>query len=75
MKKIKIEKKLSLSKETIAKLNAEKMTEIIGGGTATCGPTVGPACPSNQGPACASYNQPGGCPGYTVNNCATNAGC
>jgi natural product precursor len=36
MKKIKFEKKLSLTKETIAKLNANQLTVLKGGGTNTC---------------------------------------
>lgn len=36
MKKIKFEKKLSLTKETIAKLNNSQLTELKGGGTNTC---------------------------------------
>ena len=35
MKKIKIEKKLSLTKETIAKLNNEELNVVKGGGTQT----------------------------------------
>ncbi|HSH65377.1 MAG TPA: class I lanthipeptide [Bacteroidia bacterium] len=36
MKKIKFEKKLSLSKETITKLNSQELTAFVGGGTNTC---------------------------------------
>lgn len=35
MKKVKLSGKLSLNKETIAKLNNEQMANVIGGGTAT----------------------------------------
>ncbi len=46
MKKIKIEKKLSLNKETIANLNSEQMKLIQGGSDSeTCGPNT-QGCPT-----------------------------
>lgn len=42
MKKIKIEKKLSLSKETIAKLNEIQMNNVLGGAPVTA------PCATNQ---------------------------
>lgn len=42
MKKIKIEKKLSLSKETITKLNDSQMNNVVGGVPNTT------MCPTNQ---------------------------
>ena len=39
MKKIKFEKKLSLNKKTIAKLNNEQMKEVKGGSTICFTPT------------------------------------
>lgn len=42
MKKIKIEKRLSLSKETIANLNNNQLNSVKGGGTADCAPNTAP---------------------------------
>jgi natural product precursor len=65
MKKIKFEKKLSLSKETIAKLNGNQLTELKGGGTNTCPsdcftcvtcPTTVLQCPTNT--CCCVTNTP-----------------
>lgn len=48
MKKIKIEKKLTLGKEAIAKLNADQLDVVKGGGTNTCAPNTAP-CTSGYG--------------------------
>ena len=42
MKKIKIERKLTLGKEAIAKLNNDQLNEVKGGGTNTCAPNTWP---------------------------------
>jgi len=59
MKKIKLEKKLSLSKETIAKLNNDQLTVIKGGGT------IGSCLCQTDYATCLCTNQPGGCPAFT----------
>jgi natural product precursor len=65
MKKIKFESKLSLKKETVARLNEAQMGQLKGGawltlyhcqgsnhcGTATC-PTVANGCTPSQGASC-----------------------
>jgi natural product precursor len=44
MKKVKLNKKLQLNKETIAKLNTAQMNGLVGGSTPVC--TVGATCSS-----------------------------
>jgi natural product precursor len=56
MKKVKIEGKLSLKKEVVAKLNELQMNNIKGGApnTVTCGPPTASVCLSvcNSRPCC-----------------------
>jgi len=62
MKKIKLNGKLSLNKETIAKLNDDQMNSVKGGGILS----IGKACTKNRtcsiytkGLFCGSDNNPG----------------
>lgn len=56
MKKIKFEKKLSLSKETIAKLNNEQLNVLKGGG-----PLTWNDCPAGQASKTTCTLSGGGC--------------
>ncbi len=55
MKKIKLNGKLSLNKETIAKLNDNQMSDVKGGATDTCGNTTN--CTQGIEPTCTAWPQ------------------
>ncbi len=64
-RKIELQKKLSLHKETIVQISDAQLSQVAGGASAAACPTFNAACPT---PATACFI----CPPISEKNCPTN---